>query len=148
MMVGGKFDMVSFDLDLKGGWPSCHIWPWLEVLAGWLGNGTGWPCGPGGPRAAPHPRAGGGLGEDTHQQQHESPSEERGPCQSPILSISGTGQNNTEFLSFLCEQCVHVGLRLQGRRCARGTGLGKGELAGVGMHYTLRKSQLLLEWVI
>lgn len=26
MTVGGKFDMVSSDLDLQGGWASCHIW--------------------------------------------------------------------------------------------------------------------------
>lgn len=26
MTVGGKFDMVSSDLDLLGGWASCHIW--------------------------------------------------------------------------------------------------------------------------
>lgn len=40
MMVGGEFDMVSSDLDLKGGRSSCHIWPWLEVLSGCHGNGT------------------------------------------------------------------------------------------------------------
>lgn len=53
MMVGAKSDIVSFDLDLQGGWTSCHIWPWLRVLSGWLGNGADKPCGPRGPSCCP-----------------------------------------------------------------------------------------------
>lgn len=75
-MVGGEFDMVSPDLDLKGGWPSCHIWPcchiwpWLEVLSGCLGNGTWlflWAEEALTPPHVPGPGGGSGVGrEDTH----------------------------------------------------------------------------------
>lgn len=92
---------------------------------GWEIRLTDWPCGPGGHRAALCPWAREGLCEDTHWQQHESPSEEHRLCQSHILQFQEQDEITEFLLTCLCLQFVRLSQRLKERRWLFGQRAGR-----------------------